>query len=100
MPASRAIAELRAATTAVRHVRIAPAGWGHPLRAGACMAVPLGAGVVAGHASYGMVASLGALSGLYGQAEPYRRRGRLHAGVALAFALAAVAGTSAAPSAL
>jgi uncharacterized membrane protein YccC len=100
MPASRVTAELRAAASAMRHVRLAPTGWGHPLRAAGCMAVPLSAGVIAGHASYGMVASLGALSGLYGQGEPYRRRARLHAVVACAFALAAVAGTLSAPSAV
>ena len=100
MPTSRARAELRAAGSAVRHVRIAPTGWGHPLRAAACMAVPLTAGVITGHASYGMVASLGALSGLYGQAEPYRRRARLHAAVACALALAAVAGTLVADAAV
>ncbi len=81
-------------------MRLAPSGWGHPLRAAACMAVPLSAGVIAGHASYGMLASLGALSGLYGQHEPYRRRALLLAGVAAAIALAAIAGTVVAPSAV
>jgi uncharacterized membrane protein YccC len=100
VPASRAIAELRAAASAAGHVRLAPSGWGHPLRAAACMAVPLSAGVIAGRASYGMLASLGALSGLYGQHEPYRRRAVLLAVVACAIALAAVAGTLAAPSAV
>jgi uncharacterized membrane protein YccC len=63
-----------------------------------CMAVPLAAGVIAGHPSWGMIASLGAFTGFYAHSEPYRYRARLLAGLALALALAAVAGTLASGS--
>ncbi|MCW3009386.1 MAG: fusaric acid resistance domain protein, partial [Solirubrobacterales bacterium] len=63
-----------------------------------CMAVPLAAGVIAGHPSWGMIASLGAFTGFYAHSEPYRYRARLLAGLALALTLAAVAGTLASGS--
>lgn len=91
--AGRAGAQARAAIRAAMGARPGRGGWMRPAMTAACMGVPLGTGVAVGHASWGMVASLGAFTGFYGHSEPYRHRARLLAGLALALAATIVVGS-------
>jgi hypothetical protein len=58
--------------------------WPFGLRAGLSVGIPLVAGALTHHASYGALASIGSFAGFYGPATPYRHRIRLVAGVGLA----------------
>lgn len=72
----------------------------HAVRATLCLTLPLLAGVLLGDAQAGLFASLGGFAGFSAQQEPYRRRARMLAVLALAYPLAVVLGTLAAPSGL
>ena len=54
------------------------------LRAGLSVGIPLVAGALSHHASYGALASIGSFAGFYGPDAPYRHRIRLVAGVGVA----------------
>ena len=58
--------------------------WPFGLRAGLSVGIPLVAGALTHHASYGALASIGSFAGFYGPATPYRHRIRLVAGVGVA----------------
>jgi uncharacterized membrane protein YccC len=58
--------------------------WSFGLRAGLSVGIPLVAGALTHHASYGALASIGSFAGFYGPATPYRHRMRLVAGVGVA----------------
>ena len=61
--------------------------WQTGLRAALYVGIPLLAGVVAGRASWGAVASLGGFAGFYGPATPYRHRFKLTATIGIALAI-------------
>jgi uncharacterized membrane protein YccC len=67
--------------------------WAGALRAGASLGVPLIAGALFGHPSWGAVASLGSFAGFYGREDPYRHRLRLTAGVGAALVLIVLVGS-------
>lgn len=69
-----------------------PRRWWFSLRAALCMGTPLAAGVVAGDAHAGLLASLGGFTALYGSGRPFAYRARMLALVALSLAAAVVLG--------
>lgn len=76
----------------------APGRLPHAARAAVCIGLPLTIGVLAGDAAAGTSASLGAFVAFSARPEPYRRRARLLGVLAVAFPLAVVLGSLAAPS--
>jgi uncharacterized membrane protein YccC len=69
------------------------------LRAALNIGIPLLAGVVTGHPSWGAVASLGGFAGFYGPSAPRSRRIRMAAGVGIALAVVVPLGSLCAPRA-
>lgn len=69
-----------------------PRRWWFSLRAALCMGVPIAAGVLAGDAHSGLLASLGGFTALYGSGRPFAYRARMLALVALSLATAVVLG--------
>ncbi|MDX2812880.1 FUSC family protein [Streptomyces sp. PA03-5A] len=63
------------------------------LRAAVSMGIPLTAGAATGHLSWGLTATMGAFTAVYGAKEPYGRRAVLLAGVAAGFVLSVAAGS-------
>jgi hypothetical protein len=58
--------------------------WRTGLRAALCVGIPLLAGVAAGRASWGAIASIGGFAGFYGPGTPYRHRFTLTATIGIA----------------
>lgn len=61
--------------------------WQTGLRAALCVGIPLLAGVGAGRASWGALASIGGFAGFYGPATPYWHRFKLTATIGIALAV-------------
>ncbi|HLT45351.1 MAG TPA: FUSC family protein [Luteimonas sp.] len=77
----------------LRQVRPSPPRrWAFALRAALAMGIPILAGIWAGAPSYGLMATLGAFTALYGSGRPYASRAITLAVVACAFALAVMFG--------
>src|SRR5690606_42025994 len=73
----------------LRQVRPSPPRrWAFALRAALAMGIPILAGIWAGAPSYGLMATLGAFTALYGSGRPYASRAITLAVVACAFARA------------
>ena len=64
-------------------VRSAPRSWPSGLRAALCMGTPVLAGWLLGDLTAGLIATLGAFTGLYGGGRPYVNRAQLLAVIAL-----------------
>jgi uncharacterized membrane protein YccC len=80
--------------------RVARDAWGfraRSLRATACVLLPLAILCATGHPQDGAIATQGAFAGFYAFDAPYRRRGRVVAGMAVALAAAMLVGTLVAP---
>lgn len=73
--------------------------WYFGLRAALSVGIPLLAGVITGHPSWGAVASLGGFAGFYGPGAPRSHRIRMTAGVGLALAVVVPLGSLCAPRA-
>jgi uncharacterized membrane protein YccC len=71
--------------------------WYFGLRAALSVGIPLLAGVITGHPSWGAVASLGGFAGFYGPGAPRSHRIRMTAGVGLALAVVVPLGSLCAP---
>ena len=93
IPPVPAPARLRIATMFA--LRDAKRRWPFALRAGVCTAVPVLVGSLAGDVEAGLVATLGALTSLYGSGRPYLVRSVQLAVVAASFAAVVVAGIAA-----
>ncbi|SNT47551.1 FUSC family protein [Actinacidiphila glaucinigra] len=63
------------------------------LRAAVSMGIPLTAGAATGHLPWGLTATMGAFTAVYGAKEPYARRAVLLAGVGAGFVLSVAAGS-------
>lgn len=63
------------------------------VRAAVSMGIPLATGVAVGHLPWGLTATMGAFTAIYGAKEPYRRRAVLLAGVGTGFVLSVAAGS-------
>ncbi|NVM97281.1 FUSC family protein [Arthrobacter sp. SDTb3-6] len=73
-------------------IKEAPSRWSVAVRAAICAGAPLVAGWLTGLTAFGLMASLGAFTSLYGSGRPYLNRARYLALVALSFAAAVALG--------